>query len=178
MSSRACAAPSISSRGGGGAFRRKRKICFSVWVVVALGPFRCLRGPALPGFGAGRVRKLFEVPSMFRRCSVVPSMFRRLFRRCSVHAPGTAASAVGCRDLWGGPGCTDTQWKGGSKCDNRHCINQLIIIIEHLDVAVRMINHDATLLKPYILSDDRQVDPIARIGYSYPCSTRVVKTDH
>ena len=85
---------------------------------------------------------------------------------------------MGCRALWGGPGHTDTQQKGGGKCDNMHCANQLIIITEHLDVAVRMINHDATLLKPYILSDDRQLDPIARIGYSYPCSTRAVTTDH
>ena len=68
-------------------FRRKRKICFSVWVVVALGPFRCLRGPALPGFGAGRVRKLFEVPSMFRRCSVDVPLFRRCSVDCSVDVP-------------------------------------------------------------------------------------------
>ena len=51
-----------------------------------------------------------------------------------------------------------------------------MIIIEYLVASVRMIKHDATLLKLYILPDDRQVDPM--ICYSYRCSARVVKTDH
>ena len=74
-------------------FRRKRKIRFSIWFVVALGPFRCRRGPALPGFGAGA----FVSYSMLRRCSVdVPPMFC-----CSGNVPPMLlvprTIPVGCR---------------------------------------------------------------------------------